>query len=169
DVDKMLDKVKHIEPDTLKFSKKRSTTSQRFAVLREIQRRMSKDPEKKSMGPMRTAFVTRNPLLPDEFFKSNEPDELIIEMNKDVKYSLLKCPGRYTVKVATFRGKSTMKLDEITDSNTSFASWIRKGNEPSKLEKAAEDAHRLTMALRQKHIPAFEYHDRTESIVTIGQ
>jgi hypothetical protein len=168
DVDKVLDKIKHVQPEVLKFSKQRKTTSQRFAVLRELQRRISKDPDKESMGPMRTAFVTRNPLLPDEFFISREPDELILEMNKNVKYSLLDCPGRYTVRVATFRGKSTMKLDEMPESTTGFASWIRRSGEPSRLEKAAEDAHRLTMALREKSVAAYEFHDRTESIVTIG-
>jgi len=169
DMQKVLTKIKHAKPETLKFSKDRKSTSQRFAVLRETQRLLSPDPEKKEMGPMRTAFVTRNPLLPEEFFLSREPDELILEMNKNVKYSLLDCPGRYTVRVASFRGKSTMKLDEMPETNTGFAAWIRGDNELSRLEQAAEDAHKLTVALRERGVDAYEFHDRSESIVTVGQ
>ena len=36
------------------------------------------------------------------------------------------------------------------------------------LEVAAEKAHRLTLALREKGWDAYEFHDRYESIVTVG-
>jgi hypothetical protein len=39
---------------------------------------------------------------------------------------------------------------------------------PSKLEAAAAKAHELTMLLRRKGEEAYEFHDRYESIVTIG-
>ena len=52
-----------------------------------------------------------------------------------------------------------MKLDEIE----------RQGkNLPSKLEEAAVKAHELTMALRKQGVEAYEFHDRYESIVTVG-
>lgn len=41
-------------------------------------------------------------------------------------------------------------------------------NQPSKLEIAADKAHRLTKALRKKGVEAYEFHDRYESIVTVG-
>jgi hypothetical protein len=37
-----------------------------------------------------------------------------------------------------------------------------------KLAIAAEKAHRLTVALRKQGVEAYEFHDRTESVVTIG-
>jgi hypothetical protein len=83
-------------------------------------------------------------------------------MNDSVEHSLLSCPGRYTVKVATFRGKVVWDLEtdayrKVVDSKVS-----------DKLEEAALKAHKVTEALRERGIEAYEFHDRNESIVTVG-
>ena len=39
---------------------------------------------------------------------------------------------------------------------------------PSKLEQAAVKAHELTVQLRKKGVEAYEFHDRFESMVTVG-
>ena len=44
----------------------------------------------------------------------------------------------------------------------------RTGMVSDKLELAADKAHRLTSALRARGVDAYEFHDRTESIVTVG-
>jgi hypothetical protein len=162
--EKVLDKIKHARPQCLDLSQLK-TTSQSLAFMREVQRRLSPDPKKREMGPMRTAFITRNPLLPQEYFVPQGLDALVVEMNEDVEFSLLDCPGRFTVRVATFRGESTMRLDEMSEDDPIKLSLRR---EPTKLELAAEKAHRLTMALREKGMEAYEFHDRFESIVTVG-
>ena len=156
--EKALQKIKHLRPDCLDFKKNKNTT-QRFVGLREWQKRLTKDPEKKQLGPMGAAFVTRNPLLPKEYFAPGGLDPLVEEMNRHVAHSLLDNPKRYSVRVATFRGSSTMKLAEIE----------RQGkNLPSKLEEAALKANELTIALRKQGVEAYEFHDRYESIVTVG-
>ena len=38
----------------------------------------------------------------------------------------------------------------------------------SRLDVAALNAHKVTEALREQGVPAYEFHDRHESIVTIG-
>jgi hypothetical protein len=157
-MEKMLDKVKYARPDCLDVNKNKSTT-QRFIGLREIQRRLSPNEDRREQGPMRNAFVTRNPLLPQEFFVPGGLDPLVERMNQEVEHSLLDNEGRYTVRVATFRGASTMKLEEIERHGKGL---------PSKLEEAAMKAHELTVALRKKGVAAYEFHDRYESIVTIG-
>jgi hypothetical protein len=162
--DRALDKIKHARPQCLDLTKLK-TTSQSLAFMREVQRRLSPDPEKREMGPMRTAFITRNPLLPQEYFVPQGLDALVLEMNEDVEFSLLECPGRYTVRVATFRGESTMRLKEIAEDDEVKLSLRRQ---PTKLEVAADNAHRLTLALREKGMEAYEFHDRFESIVTVG-
>jgi hypothetical protein len=86
----------------------------------------------------------------------------VVDMNRGVEHSLLDCPGKYTVKVATFRGETTMDLTKMDATPKLFR------NQPSKLEIAADKAHRLTKALRKKGIEAYEFHDRYESIVTVG-
>jgi hypothetical protein len=115
------------------------------------------DAEKRKRGPMGMAFATRNPLLPEDYFVSRGLDPFVVEMNKDLEFSLLKCKARYTVRVATFRGQGTMNLKQMASSEVS-----------GELDKAAEKAHKLVVALRKKNVEAYEFHDRYESIVTIG-
>ena len=159
-VAKTLEKIKYLQPRCLDLSKGKGTT-RRFAGLRDLQRRFHINKEKQKKGPMGNAFVTRNPLLPDEFFQRQNIDPLVLEINRDVKFSLLKNRGRFTVRVATFRGKSTMKLDEINR--------LQNGAKmKSALADAADRAHRLTVALRRKGHEAYEYHDRYQSLVTVG-
>src|SRR5206468_5623771 len=87
--------------------------SQRLLGIRTLYTMMSNNPEKKEKGPMGSAFVTRNPLLPEELFVAKGLDPFVYEMNKDLPHSLLKCPGRYTVRVASFRGVDSMKQEEF--------------------------------------------------------
>ncbi len=114
-------------------------------------------------GPMGIAFITRNPLLPDDYFQL-AVDDFVVKLNENAEFSLLKCPKRYTVRVATFNGRVVTELaggslapkskdsDEITDT----------------LDKAAESAHALASALRKKGVEAYEFHDRNASYVCIG-
>lgn len=159
-LEKTLEKIKFARPDCLDI-KKRQRSAQRFAALREWYRQVSSDPAKRSKGPMGSAFVTRNPLLPASYFVPEGVDTFVVQLNRGVKHSLLDNPGNYTVRVATFRGKDTINQREIQE--------LARHSPPSnKLEIAAENAHRLTMALRERGEEAYEFHDRNESIVTIG-
>jgi hypothetical protein len=113
------------------------------------------------MGPMRAAMITCNPVLPEEFFRQGGIDKFVLNMNQGVEHSLLDCPGQYTVKVATFRGKDTMLLKEIDKlEKTDIVT--------EKLEVGAVKANKLVTALRKMGYEAYEFHDRHESVVTIG-
>jgi hypothetical protein len=158
-IDKTRDKIRYARPNCLDVSKNHSTT-QRFFGLRELQRRLTPDKDKRERGPMGKAFVTRNPLLPQQYFTPGGLDPFVERMNRNVQYSLLKNPGRYTVRVATFRGSTTMNLDEMKQ--------VDNKRPTGKLEEAAVKAHELTMALRRQGVDAYEFHDRYESIVTVG-
>jgi hypothetical protein len=110
---------------------------------------------------MGSAFVTRNPLLPESYFAPEGVDEFVAGLNRGVEHSLLDNPARFTVRVATFKGNDTINQAEIAE--------LEKSNRvTNKLEIAADKAHRLTTALRKQGVEAFEFHDRHESIVTIG-
>ncbi|HEY2413028.1 MAG TPA: hypothetical protein VGI40_12335 [Pirellulaceae bacterium] len=160
-MDKTLDLLKHAKPDCLDTAKRSGTNSQRLVGLRTIYNMMSTDPAKKTKGPMGASFVTRNPLLPKEMFVSKGIDPFIVDLNKDLPHSLLKCPGRYTVRVASFRGVDSMKPDE-------FEKLTAQPRKMAKIDEAALKASRLCAALREKGVEAYEFHDRTESIVTVG-
>ena len=71
---------------------------------------------------------------------------------------------RHSAVTRTFWVKRT---DREVDGGTSLLGLPGRGK-PSKLEIAADNAHRLTEMLRKKGIEAYEFHDRFESIVTIG-
>jgi hypothetical protein len=87
-------------------------------------------------------------------------------MKRGVDHILLDCPGTYTIKVATFRGKTMLQTSAAADEKESRWSW--KKDEDNPLIEAAENAHLLTEELRAHGWEAYEFHDRTESIVTIG-
>jgi hypothetical protein len=119
-------------------------------------------------GPMGGAFFTTNPLLPREFFVPKGVDDFIVKMNAGVENSLLNCQGKYTVQVATFRGKSVLQSGKAQPKETGGLGWMWGKSKENPLVEAAENAHLLTEALRKKGYDAYEFHDRMESIVTIG-
>ncbi len=161
DAQKTLQKLKYSRPESLKLEQGKST-SQSLAALRHIQKQiLAKGSKKKQKGPMGHAFVTTNPLLPKEYFNAPGVDKLVLQMNKHVRHSLLDCPGKYTVQVATFKGKVIIDQKEIKE--------VQQGKKiKSELADAAEKAHKLTEALRMKGWEAYEFHDRHASIVTVG-
>lgn len=155
---KILGQIKYMLPQTLSGTKD-NPTAQRFVIWRAIQKAITSDEEKKTRGPMGSAFVTRNPLLPAEFFAKKGPDQFVMDLNRGVKHSLLDCPGTFTVRVATFRGESTWDVNKMKEI---------EAKEGSRLAQAADKANRLVTELRKHGVEAYEFHDRHESIVTVG-
>jgi hypothetical protein len=160
--EKDLSAIKHARPDALNPTRD-GQTRQQLRGWREMYQRLAREgKEKKRYGPMCRAFVTTNPLLPPQFFASKGVDRLIEEMNKNVTHSLLDCPGKYTVQVAMFKG--TVVLDDRKLRAIEAGTYEPK----SQLTDAAEKAHRVCEALRAKGYEAYEFHDRSASIVTVG-
>ncbi len=128
------------------------------------------DPTNKTRGPLRAAFMMPNPMLPEQYFEARQIDGAVLKWNSKTKHSLLKNPGNYSIRIATFDGDSTFKLDEIQETKARD-SWMQKNRKAitdSKLVNAAKKATVLTAALRQQGIEAYEFHDRHESYVCVG-
>ncbi|MEX2112029.1 MAG: hypothetical protein WD845_02530 [Pirellulales bacterium] len=163
---KVLKKLKYAEPESLKVKDGEETT-QALAMLRSFQKQVKQatqpaGSDELKRGPMGGAFIVTNPLMPNEYFVPKGIDRFVEQMNAHVPHSLLDCPGKFTVQVASFTGHSI-----IVDNKVQQA--IDRGEEPkSYLEDAAKNAHLLTEALRKRGYPAYEFHDRSSSIVTIG-
>ncbi len=161
----LLERVKTVEPDTLKVADGEAT-SQSLIDFRQFHRSLN---QKLGMsvvnGPMGHAFLTRNPLLPKEYFAPVGVDDDVAKWNKGIENSLLTCPGKYTIKVATFRGRTLLKAanDDVADDQDT-----RRAKDTDPLVKAVEHAHNLTVALRSKGWEAYEFHDRHESYVCVG-
>ncbi len=160
-IPKTLEMLKYARPKCLDEAEREQGSAQWMVGIRKHLQQMNGNPAKRSKGPMGNAFVTRNPHLPETYFAPGGIDDFVVKLNEHVKYSLLRNPGRYTVKVASFSGKDTMDNDEIELIE-------RTGKFSGQLEIAADKAHRLTVALRSRGVDAYEFHDRSESYVTVG-
>jgi hypothetical protein len=169
EIERALQNIKTMQPDALNPQKTGQQSLRVWDTLRGKFNETYAKLGKKEKGPMGMAFVTRNPLLPEEYFAPKGLDPFVVELNQGVKYSLLKCPGKYTVKVASFRGVESMKPKEFEQlAGKAYKTGKKDYEGMSKLDIAADKAHRLTNALREKGVEAYEFHDRTESMVCIG-
>ncbi len=173
---KMLEKIKSLHPSTMSNFDMRSAVEgddlagERLLAWRGFANIMSSDPDAKNLGPLRAAFLLPNPMLPDEYFEARKVDHFVLDLNKNFKYSLLKNPGVYTVKMATFCGEVSLDLNTIHEKQQE-QSWRIKNKKAltkSKLVDAAKKATLLTRELRSKGLEAYEFHDRHESYVCVG-
>lgn len=106
-------------------------------------------------------------MLPEDFYKTPEVDRFVKKLNEEKQHSdfnLLSCPGKFTVRVAVFSGE-----------DRSIGGWGGSGSQSnmdeqkvSQLEIAAEKAALATVALRNAGYDAYQFHDRSQSIVTVG-
>jgi hypothetical protein len=112
------------------------------------------------------ATRTTNPFVPAEELFARQPDVMVGQMN-DGPHNIRYCPGRYTLQVANFGGRSSFD----PDNDPRFKGLM---GAKSPLATAHDDAERLAEALsRDRDIQKtgfvpYVYHDRYSSRVTIG-
>ncbi len=140
----------------------KNASSSNWLISQYRSKLWSRTERKEQAGKMGAAFVTRNPLLPDDFFEAPKVDDFVAKLNKEVEHSLLDCPGKFTVRVASFTGR------EVTDFGNGAQASKLPGETTDELDVAAMKAHQLTEALRKKGAEAYEFHDRFGSYVMIG-
>lgn len=120
--------------------------------------------------PLSGAFLTVNPLLSPEEVKAASVDPLLVRLNSQYDNSLFENPGKYTLVIATFTGKSSRYVKDGQE-DEAFKNF-QVGNS---LDKAAEDAFQLAESMRNatRHgydddFDVYVWHDRYKSVVTIG-
>ncbi len=155
-VDRVLGTIKGAKPKAYNMEGQDNSP---LAAVRKLHQQLVGKQEKGVRPPMANAFVTRNPLLPEAFFQQPEVDSFVMGMNKDVEYSLLDNPGKFTVVVRTFEGLSTL-VDGKHD----------REFKPSaeRLNDYALQANKMVLELRKQGVEAYEFHDRRRSLVAIG-
>ncbi len=128
-------------------------------ALKAMHKRMMDRKADKSKGPMAGAFVTRNPMLPEDYFDAPQVDSFVRQLNEGKSFSLLECEGKFTVVVKTFEGMGKL-VSASADPNF----------EPSieRMDKYAADADKMVRELRAKGVEAYQFHDRQRSLVTVG-
>lgn len=122
-------------------------------------------------GPLRNAFLIPNPLIDATSLRSRR-DPLLLHLNKDMEHSLALCPGKYSLVIATFRGKSNTHMNDNKLGKSADKVDSKLG---STLDQAYLDAWRLCQAMRtgksigyDRNFETYVYHDRHYSVVTIG-
>jgi hypothetical protein len=177
-----LDKIKSLEPECLQH-KEQASQSDPLTVLRKTQDDIWKNIQTsreeigkhlrtgcvlqgpKHLGPLSHGLITRNPLLPEDYFVQPGLDDFVIKLNEGLDNSLLKCKAKYTVQVAHFTGEIIIERQRVVDIESGRAEGPEK---KQTLADAARKAHELTIALRVKGYEAYEFHDRYCSLVTVG-
>ncbi len=127
-------------------------------TLKAVHERLMKYVDRKK-GPMSSAFVTRNPMLPKEYFQAPAVDSFVQQLNEDKQFNLLECKGKYTVVVRTFEGYGTI-VDGRKEKE--FVPSMRR------LDRFAADAAKMVAELRKNGEEAYQFHDRYRSLVTVG-
>jgi hypothetical protein len=133
-------------------------------------------------GPLTGAFMTINPLIKPEDVMHKSIDAETKYMNSRSQYPLVDNPHKYTLRVATFAGKSVTPLGNSTyrGKEDRFDQEIHSASGYN-VWRAGEDAEQLARFLRRNGstskgkqfadadiYDAYVYHDKFQSIVTIG-
>ncbi len=112
------------------------------------------------------ALRTTNPYVAAQYLYPRKPDKLVVQMNQSPR-SVANCPGRFSLQVAEFSGRST-----FNEKDERFLGILSLKQSP--LATAAADAERLADRLskdpdvQRLHQPIYVYHDRTSSRVFVG-
>ena len=123
-------------------------------------------------GPFSGAFLTINPLFTQEEVARTKRDPLLLRLNSNAQYSILRNKGKYTLVVATFKGRSQTGIGE-----RNYQKALDVFKPGGTLVDGAERAWKVATKLREglftgsqqgRTFEAYEYHDRFESMVTVG-
>lgn len=118
------------------------------------------------------AQMTVNPLMSKDDVRRRSLDPLVKRLNADMEYSLLKNRGRYTLRIATFKGSSVVLANHQQQGKAKNFFDKMMG---SSLDDAGNNAWSLTEALRSakrlgygQNFEAYVLHERYKSYVTVG-
>jgi hypothetical protein len=115
---------------------------------------------------LKTALRTTNPYVPAQDLFAGKRDSFVAGLNKGPR-SIYNCPGRYTLQVIEFTGRSTFNVAAAKLGGDRVL-------KQSPLYTAHDDAEKLANALgsaeevKRLGQPVYVYHDRTSSRVMIG-
>jgi hypothetical protein len=114
------------------------------------------------------AIRTTNPYAPAQTLYQKTRDKLVVQMNSGLR-SVVNCPGRYSLQVAEFTGRSAYQFGR-----QEFTVQKLPNLRTSPLRTAAADAEKMADKLAKNPDvarlgqPVYVYHDRTSSRVFIG-
>ncbi len=119
------------------------------------------------------SMVVRNPSVPhDDAAPDRTKDKFLLTLNAGEEYSMLRCPGKYTLAVKEYVGLSMVKPEQAESSGLMKMIGFGNRHEGDSLAMAANNAHELAKALEKSlgktGIQPYVLHTRTTSVVSIG-
>lgn len=118
------------------------------------------------------AHMTTNPLMSASDIKNKSVDPLLKRLNSDMTHSLLKNKGRYTLRVATYKGSAITQVgNQVPEKAKSFFNKVMGDSLDASGQKAWELAEALRSARSagyDRNFEAYVLHERFQSIVTVG-
>ncbi|MCH2210362.1 MAG: hypothetical protein MK110_03610 [Fuerstiella sp.] len=125
--------------------------------------------DKLAAKPFKRAFLVANPLRdPSDLGKDKVNPELVQMNANNGKLSLLKNPGRYTLKVATFRGNEIVEVSGKNSKKSGFGIFGQADESATRAWELATALRRATKYGYAKDYEAWVLHDSRKSYVTIG-
>jgi hypothetical protein len=121
---------------------------------------------------LHTAMRTTNPFVPAQDIFPRKNDPLVLKMNGG-PFSVLHCPGHYTMQVAEFGGRATF-VTEVVKQKTNPLNSLTELIKDSPLERAYDEAEELAEKLaknpeiKKLGCQPYVFHDRTTSKVMMG-
>lgn len=115
---------------------------------------------------LKNAMRTTNPYVPAQDLFPGRVDKMITQMNQG-PHTIFNCPGRYSLEVASFTGRSTFNVEAARLAGNEI---LKK----SPLMTAFDDSEKLAAALakaeeiRALGQPVYVYHDHQSSRVYVG-
>ena len=170
DINRAFEKIKTLEPECLVAQlgrdiaqAERTGGDLNRTTKIDLQRWEMQEQNNSAVRPLAKAMKCTNPILPPDYFNARV-DDFVQKLNAESRYSLLRNPGKYTIKVAEYKGFVIADPKEMEEAAKSG----NKLHQTSQLARAGEKAENVCHALREKGWEAYTFHDRTKSIVTVG-
>jgi len=114
------------------------------------------------------SYRTTNPYVPAQYLFPRTKDRLMVRMNSGLS-SIVNCPGRYSLQIAEFSGRSTYMLNPFQQ-----PLHLLPNLKDSPLREAADKAERMAEKLakdgefQRLGQPVYVVHDLTSSRVFVG-
>jgi hypothetical protein len=161
-IDRDLERLKTVELEVFRDKEELEAeynTTNPASMIKAFGEQLFRSRKGRGRNPLAAAFVTRNPLLPESFFRQPEVDSFVKQLNEGLSHSLLDAEGKFTVIVRTFDGCGTIVGAKNQDKFKPSA---------ERMQQFAKQADKMVRELRKAGEEAYQYHDRHRSIVTIG-
>lgn len=121
-----------------------------------------------AINPFHTAFVIRNPTIPQERKQSAKADPLWKKLNSEEPRSLYKCPKPWTLAVQEYTGT---QIIQPANASGGFLEKLGFNDKDlgKRLDASALQAQQVCDLLRKLGYKSYVLHTRNSSVVTVGE